>query len=428
MGLFDSFRSKSNVIQALPAPSYTSLPEGYVEALERAILPDEKRLAILATAGARAGRSGYALTCADKVAKSAASVPWILEVEDNGGWSRVHESTHPAFRFLEQPNRLQTRARFIRMILLSYQTAGKIYIFAHRDRAGDLADLVYESAQSVEVKTDRDGGRVYSVKRGDVVTVYDDRDTLIWYYPDPLDPRRHSSPWAIALDDRQADAEASTWQRESMATRVVPDLLFQVGRNITPAQAEAIQQGLKARKSPGSGRSSLLVDHDVTVHNLNGTGTAEVDFIDSRKSFQEAISAVFGVPRAVLGILENATLANLEASEIMFWNGTVLPYLSELGEELARFLSREFGQIYRVRPDTSAVTALRAYVAQSASAATAYHAIGVPVDVISDRLSLGFPRFTGSDTGFISSGSIPVEDALTGGGFTGSFSGGFGGL
>ena len=418
MGIWDVFTArKARTIQSLPAPppQAATVDADYLAALEDAVLGSSRRAAITSLAGSDASRSSYAQVCAHKVAEAGSSVAMTLEMATpSGTWTTVYESTSRAQRMLQRPNRYQPWPEFVRAALGVYQTAGRVFIFAHRDKLGDVRDLVIERPEVVTVSgSPLDGDTIYTVQRASGRVVYGSKDVIIWSYPDLFDPLGYTSPWKIAVNARTADAEAELWQRESMAVRVVPDVIVQLARGTTAAQAAPIVEGMRARKRPGGGRQSLVVDHEVAVHSLN-PGAIEVDFLSSRSSFQEQISAAFGVPRPLLGILENATLANLEASEQVFWTGTVLPYLRSLAAKLSEFLTREFGVTYRVTPDESSVPALRLAAVQSSQSAATYHGMGVPFDVINDRLRLGFPAFEGSDQSLLPSGLVTAAAVADG--------------
>lgn len=418
MGIFDIFRRKARTIQSLPLPKVATVDANYLRDLEEAVLGDNRRAGVFSLANAAAERSSFAQVLAHRVARDGASVKMILEVATgDGGWTTVTETTSRPRRLLDRPNRKQSWAVFVRAALGIYQTCGRVYVFAHRNKLGEVSDLVLERGGNVtEEVSALDGETIYTVQRGVKKRVYKVEDTIIWSYPDLFDHREWTSPWKISVNSRTADSEAEQWQRESMAVRVVPDIIVQLDRGVTQAQAAPIVEGMRRRKKAGEGRQSLVVDHNIAVHNLN-PASVEVDFVASRSSFQEQLSATFGVPRPILGILENATLANVEASELIFWNGTVLPYLKEFVSEIEEFLSREFNARYRITPDINSVPALRAAAKEAAGPAAQYHAVGVPFDVINDRLGLGFPVFEGSDTSFLNSGLVPAEMVTGGGSF-----------
>lgn len=420
MGIFDLFRRKQRRL-ATPRPAGllpdgsgsggdNLLPPGYRQALASAI-HDETRSNVRRRARDGADKSSYAKACINAVSKAAASVPWSLTVQAADETSSIVSSTmSPALRLLEQPNLYQGRAQFVRSALNSYQYHGRAVIVVWRDALGNPRDMVLAPVSIVSEVIDRQTGeRGYEVKWPQGPRFYEARDVIDWFNPSVSNAAVPEGPWEICEDDRIGDAEAAEWQRESMGSRVLPDLAVSLGHNVSGQQVEDVIAGLRERSGSKGARKSLVVHGDMTVEQLTGSASAEVDFMESRKQFQIQMSAVFGVPRPVLGILENATLANLEASETMFWTGTVLPYLSSLADVLERWIRAEFGETFSLAPDTSAVAPLRAEASRLASAATAYHSIGVPFDDISKRLGLGFGTFDGSSTGFLPATATPTE-------------------
>ena len=87
----------------------------------------------------------------------------------------------------------------------------------------------------------------------------------------------------------------------------------------------------------------------------------DMDFINSLKHQRESIASAYGVPLPMLGIYEDATLANLEGSRRLFWEDTILPLLEAIRATINRVLVPRFGNRgeLRVSYDTSGVPALR---------------------------------------------------------------------
>lgn len=86
-----------------------------------------------------------------------------------------------------------------------------------------------------------------------------------------------------------------------------------------------------------------------------------MEFISTLKWSVEEVARVFGVPKAFLADLTEATFANINAEERFFWRNTIIPELKLFADELNRSLVPLFGspETLRVAFDISTIDARR---------------------------------------------------------------------
>jgi len=132
-----------------------------------------------------------------------------------------------------------------------------------------------------------------------------------------------------------------------------------------------------------------------------------MDFVNSRKSVWTEIAAAFGVPLSAIGFTENVNLANADAMNKQLWEATIIPQLDLIMQQLNSQLAVEFGVNVEICYDLSNITALQEAYDKKLENAKRLFDMGVPFDVINERLELGFESFTGSDTGYLQSSLLP---------------------
>jgi len=96
------------------------------------------------------------------------------------------------------------------------------------------------------------------------------------------------------------------------------------------------------------------------------SGNRDMEYVEQRKVNREEIAAATGVPPALLGVLEYANYANMDAQERIFWQAQVLPMLMLIESELTRLAKRVDARFF-MKFDTSAVKALQANVLEWAT-------------------------------------------------------------
>ncbi len=149
-------------------------------------------------------------------------------------------------------------------------------------------------------------------------------EIVFFRYPNPLQDRTGLSPIApLRLTDDMGQ-EARRWNLDTFKNGP-PDWLVLADEDITDKQAASFLKRWREKFSDRTMRRDPAV--------MGGGRTAiplafsqrEAEFIEGLKWTVEETARVFGVPQPMLGSLREATLANVEALERIFWRQTMLP-------------------------------------------------------------------------------------------------------
>jgi len=385
-----------------------SLARGVVAA-ESGGAPDDWTTERAVAYGLKASTWVYA--CCWRIAQAVASVPWVVETRTGGEWSEAPQD-HELVRLWSNPNPLQSRSRLVERVVYNLILAGNGCLYKVRGLGTKIEELwsvnpdrvtpiPHEEEVLAGYRISKRGGG-----RGDDVGV---SEIVHFMLADPANPLWGLGPLQVAAAAVDSDSAAREWQRSSFGNRATPDGLVSFKANLTQAQHAAAVEHIRAtRQGPKNARSVAVLGADATWTPLN-LSPVEMDFLQTRKLTREEICAVFQVPPPLVGIYENATLANLQASRLLFWEETILPLVELLSDEINRSLVRaDFGEDVRLVADVERLPALRERAVANASTAQTYFALGVPFNAINDRLGLGFDPVEGGDVGFVASSSTPV--------------------
>jgi HK97 family phage portal protein len=201
------------------------------------------------------------------------------------------------------------------------------------------------------------------------------------------------------------DREAGAWQYNSLYNRGVSDYAIIIDPATPPDQIERIKQLHKDRSAgPQNARSPLLSTRDIKVM---GQTAVELDFVNSRTKVWEEIASAMGVPLPMIGVLENATLANIETSRRIFWLDSIVPMLRRVKSQLNQQLAKEFGLVLDY--DLSNIEALREDYTEKLASAEKLFRMGVPFNRINEVLELEIGEIEGGETGYLPSGLIPSD-------------------
>jgi len=346
--------------------------------------------------------SAVVYACVEKRAKLIASVPWYVKIGDNEA-----PDDHPLSRLLKRPNSDQSLYEFMYSLSQTLDLTGNC--FMTEVRAGSANKPV----QLWQIETDR-----VKIHRGNINLVdnysYNGEsgkadiptaDMIQIRMPNPQSPVWGMPVLMGASIATDVDREAGAFQKVSFQNRGLSDISVKMPEGATQAQADATRDALKKRQQgPANARAPIVTNGEVSQ--LNQTA-AEMDFVNSRKSVWTEIAAAFGVPLSAIGFTENVNLANADAMNKQLWEATIIPQLDLITQQLNSQLAVEFGDNVEICYDLSNITALQEAYDKKLENARKLFDMGVPFDVINERLELGFEAFAGSDVGYLSSSLLP---------------------
>jgi len=180
---------------------------------------------------------------------------------------------------------------------------------------------------------------------------------------------------------------------------------------LTPDQVQEASQLIKERTGASNAREPLITSK-ASVQQLSLT-PVEMDFMETRRFSREEVCGVYGVPSALIAEMGAVNLVNSETARKLFWLDTVIPLMDEIIDALNHCLAKEYGnsQQIRITYDTSNVAALQENYGDKITNAQKLWSMGVPLNVINQRLELGFDEddLPNGDTAYIPSGVIPAS-------------------
>jgi phage portal protein BeeE len=197
------------------------------------------------------------------------------------------------------------------------------------------------------------------------------------------------------------------WQLNSMHNRGISDYAIIIDPDTSPEQIERLKELHKEKQAGATNaRQPFLTTRDIKT--LNQTAV-EMDFTASRAKVWAEICSAMGVPQPMVGLLEDATLANIETARRIFWIDTITPLLRMMKSQLDRQLAQQFGPEWCIEYDISDIEALREDYGSKLDEAAKLFAMGVPFNVINEKLKLGIDDIEGGSIGYLSAGLLPTD-------------------
>ncbi len=344
----------------------------------------------------------YVYACVDKRSKAASSVPLT---------STRNEKPYPDSRLLKllkAPNPEMSESDLLEFIVANLDLCGNAYFKIVKSGTGVPLELWPLEAGEIEPQRAKNADKFITHYRYRGTKTLKAEEVLHFKYNHPIERMTGIAPLKPAGNSVDVDNEAASWQKISYQNRGVPDGIFTLDGEIGPEEYEEARRQVKLEYTQNGREPWVLANAKFQQLSLN---PVELDFINSRKMTRSEICTAFGVPEPMIGIYENATLANIETARKIFWLDTIIPLLNLIQDQIMLKLSPQFNTDEVISFDFSNVPALQESYKEKLEEARLLHELGVPLTEINERLELGLKveNIPGADIGYISQGKIPTD-------------------
>ncbi|HTE46638.1 MAG TPA: phage portal protein, partial [Gemmatimonadaceae bacterium] len=349
-----------------------------------------------------------------RLMKAAASVPWYAYEKRGSKWEKQED--HPLSQLMARPNPFMSRQTVIEFQVAHLHLAGNAMLKKIEIR-GQTRELwpIWELDKIQPVPSSIDFLDRYDFRRdGDAIPIYPS-EVVHSQFIDPSNPFWGMSPLQAAARIVDTDIEAVRWNKITLQNRAVPDGVFVIPQQQTRAQLDEARAIVTEKYSGAdNARVPWVIGSGMTYTQMSLT-PVEMDWLESRKMTREEICATFGVPPAMVGIMESSSLGNdyLDSIRRIFWSDTVIPILDLLMDSFNRSVTPAFGDpaVLQLRYDTTGVEALREDLGDKITQFGKLMMSGVPVNMAAQRLNLGIDKIDGGDVALVPGTLVPIADA-----------------
>jgi HK97 family phage portal protein len=353
--------------------------------------------------------SAVVYSCINLISKSASSVPWHVYRRNAQGEKEVVPN-HPLSLLIEKPNPFMSRKDLIERITSHLYLGGNS--ITSKVRANDIVSELWilppDAMKIVPSQTDFISH--YEYRADGIVHRIETRDIIHNKFIDPGNMFWGMSPLQAGAKQIDTDVSAMEWNKVSLQNRAITDGVFSFENPLTHEQWTEARKMVREQYSGASNAHTPWVLGNNAKWQPLSLSPQEMDFIESRKFTREEICSIFGVPPVMIGYYENATLANIETGRKIFWQDTIVPYLEDLKNCLNLALSNDFGgEDLELSYDLSKVDALQENMTEKITNAKSLWSMGVPFNMVNQRMELDFDDIPGGDVGYLPSSLLPSD-------------------
>ncbi len=308
---------------------------------------------------------------------------------------------HPLQRLLDSPNPFWSRSDLWRATETYLSLWGAAFWGLERDERGSIAEIWPLRPDKMRPIPDAERyikGFVY-VGAGSELVPYLPEDVVWMRYFNPLDEYAGLSPIAPLRQSADMGMDALRANRKLLQNDSTPGLIIELEGIPTDSEVSEFYARWESRfQGVEKTRRPALLSPGMKASNL-GFSPRDMEYIESLRWSLEDVTRVFGVPKVMIGDLENTTFSNFSTARRLFWEDTIAAQLAFYREALLQHLLPHFGDdSLTVEFDLSGVEALKESEENKAKRRRIYVQAGImTIDEV--RREMNLPPMNGTDGG-----------------------------
>ncbi len=307
--------------------------------------------------------------CINLIARSAASVPWLLYQQNKISDDQVEIEQHPIISLLKNPNPNTAKAAFIEKIVSQLMLSGNCYIKSVRDNCGNIRELFTLRPDRVSILPGKHGdiaGYSYAIENTkQVYEVEPEKPSPVLHlkFYHPLDDWYGLSPIEAAAKSIDQHNAVSGHNLSLLQNGGRPSGAFVIKPNahsspLSEKQRQEMRHDIQ-RLYQGSDNAGkiMVLEGDFEWRDM-GLSPKDLDFYEGKLLSSREICQAFGVPPMLAGVPGDATFANYKEARYHLWEDTIIPLLEMVQAEINSWLCPQFDENLRLSFDLDHIPAL----------------------------------------------------------------------
>ena len=353
-------------------------------------------------------QTGVVYACVREISVAFAGIKWGLF--RNHGAEKEEILEHPLLRLWNRPNREQGSSAFLQAVASHYLISGNTYIEAARDSAGvpqylyclrpDRMTVIPDAIERIGGYKYSVGGQAVSFIDGEVLHFKDFHPSNDWYGLSPI------SVAALSVDSYKGQQR---WNRNLIENSARPSGIITYEDDLSPEAVNNIKEEF-AEKFAGAENSNrpLVLEGGKMKWEQMAFNAKELDFIASQNLSALQISQIYNMPPELIG-LSPATYQNRKEARKALYTEVVLPMLDRFRDDFNNWLPEMFGaEDLSFEPNFDDIESLQEDREKLWSRLDASDELTLN----EKRIAKGYDAVDEGDVIFISTGKIPLDDAL----------------
>lgn len=252
--------------------------------------------------------------------------------------------SHQLLDLLYNPNPFMTKNEFLELTYQHLKLAGNSYWAVIRNGQGMPTQLWPIMPDRVEVVPDKENfikGYAVSVGRGTKVPFEPD-DIIHHRYMDPNSLYYGMGIVRAAARAIDTDSRAADYSRKFFINSARPDGVLETDKTLDTTVFDRLKANwYDTYGSADNAHKVAVLEAGLQYKQINTT-QKDMEYLEGRKFTRDQILGMFRMSKAMLGILEDANRANMEAAEYNYSKRIIKPDNTRLVDRITQDLAPQF--------------------------------------------------------------------------------------
>lgn len=272
-----------------------------------------------------------------KRGEKVAQTKWFLRKGDN----IIEDEENKWLKLLNQPNQFHSGYEFWELYQKMKDVTGCAYIWKEPSSTDVPKALHIIRSDKMKPIIDKDGNiKEYEYKKANGKAMKYDVDEIIYsFHPDLKNPINGES--IIKSGSRVVDTQIQVEEYQNNVLRnggkVEGVFNFKTDR-LSKEQVEELKTGYKQQYGEAKRSGLPLFLGSSSEYNRLGLTPEELDYLETKKTNLNDIVIMTGVPKSILGSVDDVKFSNARESERAFMLHTIKPLVENLTYKLNQFL------------------------------------------------------------------------------------------
>lgn len=288
--------------------------------------------------------SSWVYACATKRAQSIAKAKFRL-FRRNASDDYTELDDHPALLVLDRPNPVETKYQWLFRMSLHADLTGDAYSYIVRDKAGRIRELWSLQPQYIYIIPNSDGTiNHYELRmgRGTENISFQPSEIMHYRHPSPLDPYYGASVVMAVAQSVDINDFQHNYQRNFYKRAALPPAILETESKLDDTVIRRLREGFDSVYGGGENAGKTLILENGLKYRQLGVNPKDLDWLATNRYTLQEVCAIFGVPPAMLGIVEDVNRANAESQEYTYAKMTVEPILTNIDEQITQDIIKSY--------------------------------------------------------------------------------------
>jgi HK97 family phage portal protein len=294
------------------------------------------------------GSVGTLFAIVERITTAYSQVEWKLYRSSTSGRDedRKEVTAHAALDLWMQPNSFMTGPMWREATQQHEELTGEQWwVIARDERSSIPLELWFARPDRMTPIPDRDNflsGYVYSSPTGEQVPLGLD-DVIMLRRPNPLDPYRGWGPVQTLLADLDSSRASAEWNANFFRNSAQPGGIVQFDGRLDDGElAEFHSRWAEQHRGVGNAHRVAVLENGLQWVDRSYS-MADMQFAELRSVSREIIREAFAFPKPMLGTVDDANRANMEAASDMLARWLIRPRLERIRQALNTRLLPMYG-------------------------------------------------------------------------------------